>query len=193
MKLKCIFKRCPKRKETRINLTDAEWAARDWTEEQININCALPKHMWNWQQDDRVWPMCHEFRGENAYGPRAKGLVVKGKTYDIMKKFIPTPPKLVKGRGISRWMTVKDTSVIEIPLFDDYEKTWTPENIPEELEVIERNPGHPDYTKKKQMAKAQLLKDYAPTALQKFSDKSKLLRDPWHFSYHSMIQRREVI
>jgi len=88
------FFSCPK-KEDNHWWTEEEWIAQNWTDEEKKINAALPHHMWNWKQNDRVWPMCHQFRGENAFGPRA---------LDIYKpKWKPTPPRLKEGRGITGW------------------------------------------------------------------------------------------
>lgn len=176
--------KCPK-KSDRLEIPEDIWKQIDWTRDEIEINGALPHKMWNMRHDDHIWPLCYKFRGVDAYGPRAKG--------NASRKFIATPPALVEGRGITRWMAIADESVLEIPLFNGYLTTWTPDNIPDELHVIERKPGHQNFGKVAMMKKNILFQNYGPSALQKFSDKSWLRRDPYHISYHRMFKRREVI
>lgn len=110
-----------------------------------------------------------------------------------MAKFKATPPKLVKGRGITRWMAVRDVSVLEIPEFENTRRLWTPDSIPDQLTVWERKPGHPNFGKELVMSKEILLASYGPSSLQKFSDESYLVRDPYHVSWHKMIKRRERV
>lgn len=172
------------KKSDRVDIPEDVWQSIGWTPEEIEINCALPHHMWNRRQDDRPWPLSRQFRGSNAVGPRAK-------EHGITAKFTPTPPKLVKGRGISRWMAPRDLSVLEIPELDDYKKVWTPDNLPPSIEVIERKGSLPNTGKKVRITKIYLMNNYGPSSLQKFSDKSKLLRSPWHFSQHKLLERRE--
>ena len=179
------FFECPTR-ANRINCPEDIWQSIEWTDEEIEINCALPLHMWGWRQDDRPWPMCRQVRGANAIGPRAKELGVDA-------KFKATPPKLVKGRGISRWMSVGDASVLEIPIFSNYEKLWTPNNLPEEIVAIERQGNLENTGKPMVISKTFLLQNYGPTSLQKFSDRSYLVREPYHISWHKMIKRREIL
>jgi len=131
------FFQCPKKSE-RIDIPEDIWQSISWTAKEIEINAALPHKMWNRRQDDRPWPLCKQFRGRNAIGPRAKEL-------GVMAKFTPTPPKLAQGRGITRWMAVGDVSILEIPLFEDYSKLWCESNLPNILSVWERKPGHPNF------------------------------------------------
>ena len=175
------FFECPK-KSDRLFLTELHWQQMDWTDKEKYVNAALPHKMWNMRSDDQIWPWCKTFRGETAYGHQA------GPGHD---KYFPILPKLVKGRGIARWMTERDTSIIEIDLFKDYSKEWTPDNIPDKIEAIERQSGQ-NYEKQLILTKQELLSAYAPTALQKFSKKSKLLRDPKHQSWHYMIDKNET-
>jgi len=176
------FFECPK-KEDRILLTEEEWAAIDWTEEEKERNICLPHKMWNMRHDDHLWPWCHNWRGDDAYGWRA------GEGH---KKYFPRIPQLVEGRGIARWMTTNDKSILEIPAFADYQKTWTPDNLPDEIHGIERQ-GGPNFGKEIILPKAEFLKVYAPSSLQKFSNKSWLKRFPYHVSYHRMIKKREIL
>lgn len=169
---------CPARSH-RIDLTEEQWRAIDWTREEIEINAALPHHMWNWRQDDRVWPLCRQFRGKNAFGPRAL-------EHNVLTKYIKSPPKLVKGYNITRWMMPGDESVLHIPKFKG--KILTAETLPEMTEGYERNPANPRYG---QLVRVKLAW-YGPTSLQKFEDDSWLYRDPSHYSRHKMIKRREV-
>lgn len=173
---------CPQ-KHDRLLMSEAVWAQIDWTEEEKYRNAALPHKIWNMRHDDHGWPGCKEWRGDDAKGPRA------GAGHD---KYFPPLPTLVKGRGIARWMTVSDTSVIEIDLFKDYSTTWTVTNIPFTLEVTERNPGQPDFGVTNTITKEFLLGNYAPSPLQKFSDRSYLETFPTHKSYHIMYEKKET-
>lgn len=178
------FFECPKKKD-RIFLTEQQWSQIDWTDEEKFINAALPHKLWNMRHDDHLWPWCQKFRGEDAKGYRA------GEGHP---KYMPQLPTLVKGRGISRWMSHGDASVIEVPAFASFHNTWTLDNIPEVVEFYERNPGHPDYKKGLiRWSKKNFLRIYAPSALQKFSKRSYLERTPKHISWHYLIKKNEVI
>jgi hypothetical protein len=172
---------CPQ-KSDRLLITEEIWAQIDWTEEEKERNIALPHKMWNMRHDDHGWPGCKMWRGTDAYGPRA------GVGHP---KYFPPLPQLVKGRGIARWMTVADTSIIEIPLFKDYSVTWTTSTIPATIEVIERKCGANNFGETYTITKEQLLSNYAPSPLQKFSDKSYLETWPTHKSYHNMLEKKE--
>jgi len=175
------FFECPQ-KHDRLLISEEVWAQIDWTEEEKYRNAALPHKIWNMRHDDHGWPGCKQWRGNDAKGPRA------GIGHD---KYFPPLPMLVKGRGIARWMTQGDTSVIEIPLFKDYKVLWTTSTIPVTLEVTERLYGHPNDGKTYTITKEELLANYAPSPLQKFSDKSYLETYPRHKSYHVMIDKTE--
>lgn len=174
---------CPQ-KSDRLFIPEDVWQQIDWTKEEKYRNAALPHKLWNMRHDDYNWPSCHGWRGDNAKGPRA------GVGHD---KYFPPLPQLVEGRGIARWMTVGDTSILEIPLFKDYEVTWTTSTIPNEIEVIERRKGNPNDGKTFTITKEYLLRNYAPSPLQKFSDKSYLEVYPYHKSYHIMLNKNENI
>jgi hypothetical protein len=176
------FFECPQ-KSDRLLITEEIWQQIDWTEEEIYRNAALPHKIWNMRHDDHSWPSCHEWRGDDARGPRA------GEGHD---KYFPPLPTLVKGRGIARWMARGDVSILEIPLFKDYSVTWTTATIPSTIEVIERKPGHSLYGSTQTITKEHLLSNYAPSPLQKFSDKSYLETYPTHKSYHIMLEKRET-
>jgi len=175
------FFECPQ-KSDRLLITEEIWSQIDWTEEEKYRNAALPHKIWNMRHDDNPWPSCHNWRGDDAYGPRA------GVVHD---KYFHPLPQLVKGRGIARWMTCGDTSVLEIPLFKDYSVTWTTSTIPNEIEVIERQCGSVNYGSTFTITKQDLLSNYAPSPLQKFSDKSYLETYPTHKSYHIMLKKNE--
>lgn len=175
------FFECPQ-KSDRLIITEEIWQQIDWTEEEIERNIALPHKIWNMRHDDHGWPTCHNWRGYDAYGPRA------GEGHP---KYFPPLPQLVVGRGITRWMTSGDTSIIEIPLFQDYSVTWTTATIPSTLEVVERKCGHPLFGSTQTVTKEFLLGNYAPSPLQKFSNKSYLETYPTHKSYHIMFSKTE--
>ena len=176
------FWECPQ-KHDRLLMSEEVWTQIDWTEEEIYRNIALPHKIWNMKHDDHRWPGCKQWRGDDAKGPRA------GVGHD---KYFPPLPQLVKGRGIVRWMTRGDTSVIEIPLFKDYSVTWTTSTIPAIIEIVERKPGHVLYGSTYTITKEYLLSNYAPSPLQKFSEKSYLETWPIHKSYHVMFEKRET-
>jgi hypothetical protein len=135
------------------------------------------------RHDDNPWPGCHRFRGKDAYGPLA------GEGHD---KYFQALPKLVKGRGIARWLSVGDTKAIEIPLFKDYSVTWTTSTIPATLDVVDRKCGSATFGSTFTITKEQLFAEYAPSPLQKWSDKSWLETDPYHVSYHLIINKKET-
>ena len=174
----------PKRSD-RLFLTEEQWEQIDWTPEEIERNIALPHKLWNMRHDDHLWPRNYQWRGNDAYGYRA------GEGHP---KYMPKLPKLVEGRGIARWMADGDSSVAEVPELSDYRKVWTPDNLPQIIEFYERNPGNPNFGKGLlKYSQKTFLKTYAPSALQKFSNRSYLLRDPKHVSLHKMIQKNEVV
>lgn len=183
LRKKYAWNKCPK-KSDRVHIPEEIWQQIDWTPAEIERNCALPHKMWNMRHDDHLWPFCHEWRGDDAVGPRAPVGHPKHK---------PTPPKLVKGRGIARWMSNGDTSVLEIPQLAGYHTEWTPDNFPKFVEAIERKGGHALEGKRMEISKEELFAQYGPSPLQKFSDRSLLITDPYHASYHQMIKRREVL
>jgi hypothetical protein len=140
--------------------------------------------MWNMRHDDHLWPACREWRGDDAYGYRA------GEGHP---KFMPRLPQLVEGRGIARWISDGNASVVEVSKFSDYRTLWTPDAMPEVIEFYERNPDHPDYGKWIRWSKKNFLRTYGPSAVQKFSKRSYLLRAPYHYSRHFMINKNEVV
>lgn len=174
---------CPTR-EDRVHIPEEIWQQIDWTEREKFRNAALPHKLWNMRHDDNLWPACHDWRGDDAFGPLA------GVGHP---KYKQSPPKLVKGRGIARWMNAGDSSIIEIPLLANYREIWTPENIPAMLDVIERQGGVRQAGEHFQLTKAELFATYGPSPLQKFSDQSWLVCDPYHISWHKMIKRREYL
>lgn len=172
---------CPQ-KSDRMHIPEDVWQQIDWTEEERYRNAALPHKMWNMRHDDHQWPSCKKWRGDDAFGPRA------GEGHD---KYFSELPQLVKGQGIARWMAAGDVSVIEIPLFKDYEVTWTTSTIPATLDIVERNCVRPDYGQTRTITKEYLLATYAPSPIQKFSEKSWLETSPKHVSYHTTLDKRE--
>jgi len=177
---KYSFFESPK-KSDRLFLTEDHWQRMDWTDKEKFINAALPHKLWNMRHDDHPWPFSRRYRGADAIGWRAGMDHVK---------FADKLPELVKGRGIARWMSEGDKSILEIDLFKDYKNIWTPENIPNKVEAVERQAGA-KFGEKYNITKEDLFYYYAPSSLQKFSKKSKLLRDPYHYSWHRMIKKRE--
>jgi len=171
------------KKADRLFLTEEHWEQIDWTDEEQFINAALPHKLWNMRADDQVWPLCKTFRGESAYGHRA------GEDHS---KYFPKLPELVEGRGIARWMSAGDHSVLYIPVFKDFSNTWRIDNIPFKLEVKECNPGNLEFGKLFEISRESLLQNYAPSSIQKFSHKSYLKRFPYHVSSHIMINQREI-
>ncbi len=177
------FFECPQ-KSDRLLITEEIWQQIDWTEEEKYRNAALPHKMWNMRHDDHGWPHCTEWRGDDARGPRA------GYGHP---KYFPPLPKLVKGRGIARWMSRGDLSVLEIPLFKDFKTEWTEDLIPLTLEVTERRHGNPQDGQTFTITKEYLLENYAPSPLQKFSNRSYLETFPTHRSYHIMFNKTEDV
>ncbi len=176
------FFECPQ-KHDRLLMPEHIWVLIDWTDEEKYRNAALPHKLWNMRHDDHVWPGCKEWRGDDAKGPRA------GVDHD---KYFPPLPTLVIGRGIARWMSTGDTSVLEIPLFKDYDVSWTTSTIPATLEVVERKCGAVNFGSTTTITKEYLLDNYAPSPLQKFSDKSYLETYPQHKSYHTILEKQET-
>jgi len=177
------FFSCPKKSDNH-KWTEEEWLSKPWTEKEKRINAALPHHLWNWKQNDRVWPMCKAYRGDNAIGPRALEI------YE--PKYKRTPPRLVEGRGIARWMSNGDQSVVDVKMFKDYSRIWTPSNLPDMIECVEtQKNGH--FGEAYKFTRSEFLRTYGPSSLQKFTDKSYLKRDPYHISYHRMIKRKEQL
>jgi len=172
--IKYPFFSCPK-KADRIFLTDQEWAAIDWTPEELELNIALPKKLYNSRHDDHLWPWCHKFRGEDAYGPRAPR---------DHPKFLSSPPKLIKGYSIQRWVKSDPESIVRI---ESFMNKWIMEkDLPDRIEAIEMNPSQPDYKQKKVIR----LHEYAPSILQKFSKCHYLVCKPPHISWHFIIRDR---
>jgi len=177
------FFSCPKKSDNHW-WTESEWLSKKWTEKEIRINAALPHHMWGWKQNDRVWPMCQEYRGKNAFGPRAQTI--------FPPKYKSIPPKLVKGRGISRWISAEDKSILHVPMFQNYSRIWYPNNLPDIIEGFETQRNE-NYLKPIRFRRKDFVRLYGPSSLQKFSDRSYLVRDPYHISSHRMIKRREQL
>lgn len=185
------YKRTPLNRPTRADrcfISEEQWAQIDWTDEEIHRNIALPHKLWNMRHDDLLWPMCYNWRGDDAFGYRA------GEGHS---KYMPELPRLVEGRGVARWMSAGDASVVEVPRFRDYEHKWTVENMPEVIEFFERKVGHPDFydghdaSRLIRWSKKNFLRTYAPSSLQKFSDASHLVRYPDHVSCHKMLKKNE--
>jgi len=178
----------PKKKD-RCLIAEWQWSQIDWTEEEQERNIALPHKMWNMRHDDWLWPRSYAWRGDDAYGSRAP---------EGHPKHMPELPQLVEGRGIARWMAAGDASVVEVPELADYRKVWTPDNLPEIIEFWERRPGHKDFYEGHdrgrliRWAKKNFLRTYAPSSLQKFSKRSLLIRNPYHFSRHIMVHKNEL-
>jgi len=183
LRKKYPWNKCPK-KSDRVHIPEEIWAQIDWTPEEIERNICLPHKMWNMRHDDHLWPFCHQWRGDDAIGSLAPVGHPKHK---------PTPPKLVSGRGVARWMSDSDASILEIPQLADYHTTWTPDNFPKIVEAIERKGGHAREGERYEISKEELFAKYGPSPLQKFSDKSLLVVDPKHVSGHRMIKRREML
>lgn len=173
--------KCPK-KSDRLLITEEQWAQIDWTEEETFRNAPLPHKMWNMRHDDHFWPRCHNWRGDDAYGYRAP---------EGHPRRMPKLPKLVVGRGIARWMADGDASVAEVPEFAGYHTEITDRHMPAQIEFVERKCGHPEYGKIKKMSTPEFLEIYAPSALQKFSERSWLKREPYHISHHYIIEKNE--
>ena len=171
------FFECPK-KSDRLYLTDEHWAQMDWTDEEREINAALPHKLWGIRHDDYLWPFCKRFRGSNAYGYRA------GEGH---AKYLPRIPRLVKGTGIARWMTSGDKSIVYVPTLAIQDIIWTPETLPAAIDYVETKPGHSKQGREGSLPKKEFLELYAPSPLQKFTETSWLWVEPKHFSWHKMI------
>lgn len=146
---------------------------------------ALPPHLWGKTHND--WPIFKNTpRGKTASGPRA----ARTEAGTSHPQYLETPPKLVKGYGIGRWMAVGNQSVLYIPLFDN-DDMMTEADIPEIVQAKELKPSTPLFEKDIKIRKKTLLTFYGPSSLQKFTNKSYLLTAPFHVSGHRMIRQRE--
>ena len=85
-----------------------------FTEEELR-DCALPPHLKGMKQTDRIWFFKNRFRGDDSYGPRCKDI--------NPAKYLETPPKLVKGFSVTRWMMPKDESILHIKKFEGKQKS----------------------------------------------------------------------
>jgi len=171
------------KKSDRCMISEHQWSQINWTKEEIERNIVLPHKMWNMRHDD--WPINKKaWRGDDARGSRAP----LGHYKNQVKV-----PVFIEGRGVARWMTPGDTSVVEVPAFADYGKLLTVATMPRLVVCIERNPGSPDFGRTRTFKLPDFLREYGPTALQKFSKRSYLKRFPHHVSYSYVITNREIV
>ena len=166
---------------------------------------ALPPHLRGRLHNDwAIWPFNKISRGWNAAGPRPP---------KDAKDYMAWPPKLVEGRGISRWETAGGDSIIHIPALDNcqitgakfYGRNWL---------CVEMNPGKPDFMKSRdiffpawQEAHVYDTPDpdrpgkfiqhcapdnYSPSALQKFSKQGYMELEPDYKSWWKVLKKREL-
>ena len=163
--------------------------------------CALPHHLKGKKHNDWLWPLSYMPRSYNARGPRCTG----------REGYIPWPPILVEGFGVSRWETSKAESIIEIPELR-YRKITDKDVYGKKFEAIERNPGNIYFNKTiivnfPQWEEARVIDEhvspkiwlthvkpnyYHPSALQKFSSSGYLLLEPYYYSKWKIIKKNEV-
>lgn len=143
--------------------------------------CALPDHLKEKLHSDWIWPLSKIPRAANAKGPRC-GIGNNG--------YLPWPPKLIEGLGVTRWESNESTSIIQIPDFLGYIKS--DDIYGKTFDVIERKEGHADYGKvfKVTLKWTEVTyngstfspQQYHPSAIQSFSNKGFMKCDPYYYS-----------
>jgi hypothetical protein len=137
------------------------------------MKCALPDHLKEKKHDD--WPFFLRWipRSANVKGPRCG----KGSP-----GYLPWPPLLIEGKGVSRWETDGATSIIEIP--DLANRTVKGSDVyGQTFSVIERKGGHPQYGQVRDITLSwvegmEIEGQYSPSAVQKFSREGWMKLDP---------------
>lgn len=149
---------------------------------------ALPAHLREKRHNDWIWPMSKIRRSWNARGPRV-GVLKPG--------YLQWPPKLIEGRGVTRWENDGASSIIEIPAL---ERKVTSDVYGEVFRAYEKNEGNPFYGKsfdvlieykingtgKDGEIKSDTL-NYSPSALQKFSDGGYMILSPTYKTWHKSL------
>jgi len=162
---------------------------------------ALPPHLRGRKHNDWPWPFKGISRGWNAKGPRAKG------TQD----YLPWPPILVEGKGVSRWETAGGKSIVHIPGLDHVQVKGS-DLYGLDWNGVEMNPGNPRFHEPVQIRLTQRTSNvfdvwdesidkwvqvcdpdsYSPSALQKFSPKGWMRLSPDYYSQWRIIKKREL-
>lgn len=157
---------------------------------------ALPPHLRGKLHNDWTWPLNKISRGWNAAGPRAP---------QGADDYMAWPPRLVEGKGVSRWENDGAQSILHIAALDKttvrghqvYGRTWL---------AVEMNPGRPDFMKAKDVYipewRPATVTDtpqqtcdpmqYSPSALQKFSPAGWMKLNPFYHSEWRVIKKREL-
>lgn len=162
---------------------------------------ALPPHLRGKLHGDWLWPFNKISRGWNAAGPRPG---------PFGPDYLPWPPRLVRGRGVSRWEDPGARSILHIPALDNieingdsvYNRSWLATEMAE---------GHPDFMKAKDVffppwepANVYDMKvnghyvqycepgHYSPSALQKFSQKGWMKLEPHYHAKWKVLKKREL-
>lgn len=136
--------------------------------------CALPDHLKNLRHTDWPWPLSYLPRSINAFGPRC------GRGSDGYK---PWPPRLIKGKGVSRWETSGAKSIIHIPMLDNatigpeiYGRTFRVfENGKEKIVRLEWRELTWPFTEEE----ANI---YFPSTIQSYSPQGYMTMEPWYKS-----------
>lgn len=164
----------------------------------------LPPHLRGRLHNDWTGPFKRVPRSWNARGPRV-GPDDPG--------YAPWPPRFVEGFGVAKWETANDKvehhSVLFIP---DLAKRYVKadEVYGREWMAIERNPGHPEFGKTRDVLLVWreavvndsphpweegnyrqniVPNDHSPSALQEFSDRGWMRLDPKYYSRWWVLKR----
>ncbi|KKM92803.1 hypothetical protein LCGC14_1214780 [marine sediment metagenome] len=165
----------------------------DWIYKKTNrYPDALPEHLKNWKGTGKVklhndWPpLLNKIpRSFNSFGPLAEG----------KPGFRSWPPKLVEGKGITRWENAGASSILYIPSLED--KTIDDSFYGTKIRAWETNPGHPNYREE-----IWILLDYeegrldpymySPSALQRWSPQGFLRMSPHYWSCWFVLKKNEI-
>lgn len=165
----------------------------DWLYEIGNRwPCALPNHLSNWKGTGKVrlhddWPpLLRKLpRSVNSKGPRCP------KTGE---GYAPWPPRLIRGKGITRWENAGATSILYIPTLED--KVIDHQFYGTKIRAWETNRGHANFKKEIWVhitwEEDSLKPDmYSPSALQRWSPSGYLIMEPRYRAYWKVIKKNE--
>ena len=153
--------------------------------------CALPDHLKNRKHGDWIWPLSYISRGWSAFGPRCPGRdcqVCNGKGYR------PWPPKLVEGKGVTRWENAGASSILYIPSLSD--KIINPDFYGTNIRAWETNPANPYFNTEKWVSIKWEIGNtspnmYFPSALQRWSRFGYLRMTPRYWTIWKVIKQKE--
>jgi len=161
--------------------------------------CVLPDHLRNYNGTGKVklhtdWPppLNKIPRSWNVRGPRCKGLMQCPDCPGL--GYASWPPKLMRGKGVTRWETAGATSIIYIPSLE--EKEIDESFYGTKILAWETKPDHPNFRKKGIVHITYKKGDqspgtYSPSALQRWSPSGFLNLEPSYYSTWKVIKKRE--